>query len=71
MSSKEGPKRIKYFMPKNINCITVIITLEDIKKYKLFKKTTKQSRTITQVFTQCVTFADCRLPRQIALINII
>ena len=30
-------------MPKNINCITIIITLEGTEKIKTKKKTTKQS----------------------------
>ena len=31
-------------MPKNINCITIIITLEGIEKIKTEKMTTKQSK---------------------------
>ena len=30
-------------MPKNINCITIIITLEGIEKIKTLKRTTKQA----------------------------
>ena len=42
MSSEKGPKYI-YIMPKNINSITIIVTLEGIEKMNTEKMTTKQS----------------------------
>ena len=41
MSSEKGPKYI--FMPKNINSIAIIITLEGIERINTKKITTKRS----------------------------
>ena len=37
MSSEKGPK-YTVFMPMNVNCITIIITLEGIEKIKTKQK---------------------------------
>ena len=45
MSSKKGPKYI-YYLPKNINSVTIIITLEGIEEINTEKMTTNTLKNI-------------------------
>jgi len=47
MSSEKGPK-YTVFMPMNVNCITIIITLEGIEKIKTKQK--EDNKTVSEIF---------------------
>ena len=48
MSSQKGPKHI---YAKNINCITIIFTLEDIEKIKIEERKKKDNKAAWIMFT--------------------